>query len=120
MDLLDARSASAGSGAGTARPEPRTTAISRSCRRRRRALLGLGFLGLKGYEYYADWRDGSVPRTARFRPGEVDPDRLTLFMMFYFVLTGLHAVHLSIGVGLVGWLTTRAARGRPAFDSARQ
>lgn len=27
------------------------------------ALLGAGFLGLKGYEYYTDWRDGIVPRT---------------------------------------------------------
>ncbi|HEY3790078.1 MAG TPA: cytochrome c oxidase subunit 3 [Urbifossiella sp.] len=68
------------------------------------ALLGLGFLGLKGYEYYTDWRDGLVPRTERFHPGEVNPFRLTLFMMFYFVTTGLHAVHLSIGIGLVSWL----------------
>jgi cytochrome c oxidase subunit 3 len=75
------------------------------------ALLGLTFLGLKGYEYYADWRDGIVPRTGRFSPGDVNPDRLALFMMFYFVLTGLHAVHLSIGIGLVGWLTVRTARG---------
>src|SRR5581483_11915208 len=58
------------------------------------ALLGAGFLGLKGYEYYTDWRDGLVPRTGRFSPGEVGADRLTLFMTFYFVLTGLHAVHL--------------------------
>lgn len=75
------------------------------------ALLGLAFLGLKGYEYFADWRDGLVPRTARFDPGEVNPDRLALFMAFYFVLTGFHAVHLSIGVGLVGWLAARTARG---------
>ncbi|HEX4610724.1 MAG TPA: cytochrome c oxidase subunit 3 [Urbifossiella sp.] len=75
------------------------------------ALLGAGFLGLKGYEYYTDWRDGIVPRTGRFHPGDVNADRLTLFMMFYFVLTGLHAVHLSIGLGLVGWLAARTARG---------
>jgi cytochrome c oxidase subunit 3 len=75
------------------------------------ALLGAGFLGLKGYEYYADWRDGIVPHTDRFRPGDVNPYRLTLFMMFYFVLTGLHAVHLTVGIGLVGWLALRTARG---------
>lgn len=74
-------------------------------------LLGLTFLGLKCYEYYGDWRDGIVPRTARFHPDPVNPDRLTLFMLFYFILTGLHAVHLSIGIGLVTWLTTRAAGG---------
>jgi cytochrome c oxidase subunit 3 len=75
------------------------------------ALLGLTFLGLKGYEYYADWRDGLVPRTGRFSPGDVGADRLTLFMTFYFVLTGLHAVHLSVGIGIVGWLVSKAVRG---------
>ena len=75
------------------------------------AVLGAGFLGLKGYEYYGDWRDGIVPRTDRFDPGDVNPQRLTLFMMFYFVLTGLHAVHLTIGIGLVSWLTARTAQG---------
>jgi cytochrome c oxidase subunit 3 len=74
------------------------------------ALFGAGFLGLKGYEYYADWRDGIVPRTERFRPGDINPRLLALFMMFYFVLTGLHAVHLSIGIGLVSWLGARTLR----------
>ena len=52
--------------------------------------LGAGFLGLQGYEYFADWCDGLVPRTGRFDPGHVSPDRLTLFMIFYFVLSGHH------------------------------
>jgi cytochrome c oxidase subunit 3 len=75
------------------------------------ALIGLGFLGLKGYEYYADWRDGTVPLAGRFHAEDVSPQRLALFMVFYFVLTGLHAVHLSVGIGLVGWLAVRTARG---------
>jgi cytochrome c oxidase subunit 3 len=75
------------------------------------ALLGLTFLGLKGYEYDTDWRDGTVPRTDRFDPRGGSPYRLMLFMMFYFILTGLHAVHLSIGIGVVGWLISRTARG---------
>jgi cytochrome c oxidase subunit 3 len=76
------------------------------------AFLGLAFLGLKGYEYYGDWRDGLVPLTARFSPGVGNSDRLTLYMMFYFVLTGLHAVHLTIGIGLVGWLLVQSFRGK--------
>ncbi len=75
------------------------------------AVLGAAFLGLKGYEYYGDWRDGLVPPTGRFRPGTENPHRLTLFIMFYFVLTGLHAVHLTIGIGLVSWLIARTAQG---------
>ena len=75
------------------------------------ALIGAAFLGLKAYEYYDDWQTGIVPHTSRFDPGDVNPYRLTLFMMFYFVLTGLHAVHLTIGIGLVTWLSTRTAMG---------
>jgi cytochrome c oxidase subunit III len=73
-------------------------------------LLGAGFLGLKAYEYYSDWRDGLVPLTGRFRADGVNPQRMTIFMTFYFVLTGLHAVHLSVGIGIVGWLSANAAR----------
>jgi cytochrome c oxidase subunit 3 len=74
-------------------------------------LFGAGFLGLKGYEYYADWRDGIVPKTARFDPRGVNPDRLIIYVMFYFILTGLHAVHLSIGIGIGTWLVVVTARG---------
>lgn len=76
------------------------------------AVLGLAFLGLKGYEYYADWRDGIVPKTSRFDPAGLEAGRLTLFMMFYFILTGLHAIHLSIGVLLVSCLFVFAAKRR--------
>jgi|SRR5579883_662641 len=75
------------------------------------ALLGACFLGLKGYEYYTDWRDGIVPKTDRFDSKDVNAYRLTLFVMFYFVFTGLHAIHLTIGIGLVSWLIIETARG---------
>jgi cytochrome c oxidase subunit 3 len=79
-----------------------------------RAILGTGFLGLKGYEYFTDWRDGLVPMTARFVADGWPAERrghLELFMIFYFVLTGLHAVHLTVGIGLVGWLLWRVTGG---------
>jgi cytochrome c oxidase subunit 3 len=82
------------------------------------ALLGTAFMVLKGVEYYSDYRDGLVPRTERFRPEEwtrmdppVSPARVELFLMFYYVMTGLHAVHLTVGIGLVLWLAVRAWRG---------
>jgi cytochrome c oxidase subunit 3 len=83
------------------------------------ALLGLAFLGLKGYEYFADWRDGLIPGTARFAAedwSDADPRHVTLFMTFYFITTGLHAVHLTIGIGIVTWLTVVTRRG---VDNAR-
>ncbi len=86
------------------------------------ALLGVAFLGLKAFEYYTDWRDGLVPMTARFDSADwsgVDRDHVVLFLLFYFVMTGLHGVHLIIGIGLVGWLASRFRSGdlprRPAI-----
>lgn len=94
-------------------------------RQRRRLLLCLAltiffgalFIALKGYEYYTDWRDGLVPRTGRFQAlwngpdSPANPRHIALFLMFYYIMTGLHAVHLSIGIGLVTWLIVRTARG---------
>lgn len=78
------------------------------------AMLGVAFLGLKGFEYYTDWRDGLVPMTTRFQSAvrpDIDRNHVTLFMLFYFVMTGLHGIHLIVGIGLVGWLAARFAVG---------
>jgi cytochrome c oxidase subunit III len=63
-------------------------------------LLGLTFLGIKGYEYYLDFQDKVVP-VVHFeaKPGEGSAGEL--FWVFYWVATGLHAIHLTIGIGLV-------------------
>ena len=62
--------------------------------------LGAVFLGVKGYEYYADYEDQVVPAVNfMMKPGEAPA--VELFWVFYFIATGLHAVHLSIGIGLV-------------------
>ncbi len=34
-----------------------------------------------------------------------------IFFSFYFAMTGLHAFHMVIGMGLMTWLTLRASRG---------
>lgn len=82
------------------------------------ALLGLAFLVFKAVEYYTDYRDNLVPGTSHFDPAEwtsleppVNPARVQLFLMFYYIMTGIHAVHLTVGIGLVGWLLARAVRG---------
>ncbi len=89
------------------------------------ALLGAAFLGLKAYEYYTDYRDNLVPHTTHFRAEEwtrltppADPNRVALFLMFYYIMTGIHAVHLTVGIGLVGYLIAAAARGRVPPDRA--
>jgi cytochrome c oxidase subunit 3 len=79
------------------------------------ALLGLAFIGVKGYEYLLDYEAQSVPRLDyAFKPGQRGPTEL--FWMFYFIATGVHAIHLSIGVVLVLIMAWRARRG--AFSPA--
>ncbi|MBV8889163.1 MAG: cytochrome c oxidase subunit 3 [Alphaproteobacteria bacterium] len=80
------------------------------------ALLGFVFLGVKGYEYYADYADQVVPAVNfMIKAGEAPVGEL--FWVFYFVATGLHAVHLSIGLGLILYMLRRVRRGdlSPAY-----
>lgn len=62
--------------------------------------LGALFLGIKGYEYYGDWQKGEIPG-AGFHWTEAEPLHVQLFFLFYFFMTGLHAVHLTIGIAVV-------------------
>jgi cytochrome c oxidase subunit 3 len=74
--------------------------------------FGSIFLGVKGYEYHAHWTEGLFPGV-RFTWHEI-PDlvpKIQLFMVFYWSLTGLHALHMIIGVGLLIWMIWRAWRG---------
>ncbi|HTZ35491.1 MAG TPA: cytochrome c oxidase subunit 3 [Stellaceae bacterium] len=78
--------------------------------------LGLVFLGVKGVEYVIDYRDQVVPAVNfAAKPGEGSAGEL--FWVYYFVATGLHAVHLSIGLGLLGYMFRRVRRGdiTPAY-----
>ena len=74
------------------------------------ALLGLSFIGVKGYEYLLDYQAQSVPRLDYvFKAGERGPTEL--FWVFYFVATGIHAVHLTVGIALVLIMAWRVRRG---------
>lgn len=82
------------------------------------AALGLAFLGVKGYEYAKDVASHSVPVIDYvFKPGYQRPT--VIFWCFYFIATGLHAVHLTIGIVLVALLAVRAAQGAfsPSYDA---
>jgi cytochrome c oxidase subunit III len=80
------------------------------------ALLGTLFMLLKAVEYYSDYRENLVPRLA-FKPDEwtghgVRPERVQLFLMFYYCMTGLHALHLTVGIAVLVVLIVLAWRGR--------
>lgn len=70
------------------------------------AALGVVFIVLKGIEYSLEWRDGLVP-VLHFTYSGADPRGVETFFFLYFVMTGVHAVHLTIGVALVAWLALR-------------
>ena len=77
-------------------------------------LLGATFLGIKGYEYAHKFHEHLVPGSS-FRYSGPDPAEAQLFFSLYFILTGIHAVHMVIGLGLLTYLLLRARRG--AFDA---
>jgi cytochrome c oxidase subunit 3 len=73
------------------------------------AALGIGFLGIKAYEYTVEYHEGLLPvRWGELRfSSQVDHQ----FMNLYLIATALHAVHLTIGIlllaGLAGALLLR-------------
>jgi cytochrome c oxidase subunit 3 len=68
--------------------------------------LGLAFLTIKGFEYREDIHEHLLPGAgfAIATPGA------QLFFSVYWVMTGVHAIHLSIGIALVGRLILETAR----------
>lgn len=70
------------------------------------AALGAAFLAVKGVEYTLEWRDGLVPGI-QFTYGGPNVRGVETFFFLYFLMTGVHAVHLGIGVALVAWLAVR-------------
>lgn len=75
------------------------------------SLMGVLFLGLKGVEYYKHFAEGSVPGSF-WHLQVADPNTVQMFFYLYFVMTGLHALHVTIGIVLLLVIAWYAARGR--------
>ncbi len=43
--------------------------------------------------------------------GFVSPQRVQLFLCFYYIMTGIHGLHIIIGIGCILWLVWEAWRG---------
>lgn len=84
-------------------------------------VLGCAFLSIKGYEYAHKVHDRHLP-TPAFSVGHFhyagfaydapDPNPPRMFFTFYFVLTGIHALHMIVGVCLMLSLLRPAWRGK--------
>jgi len=97
-------------------------------------ILGLTFLGIKAVEYHDKYEDKLIP--GKIIPGvEFDPEvahagdtdkhklhllegatlpQVQMFYWIYFAMTGMHALHMIIGAGLLTYLIIFSLRGR--FD----
>jgi cytochrome c oxidase subunit III len=86
--------------------QPRPAAVLLCCA----AALGVIFLALKGFEYFAEYREQLVPgRNFKFAPEHARGAEL--FFLFYFIATGLHAVHVLVGIAVLAVIARQAARG---------
>ena len=98
-------------------------------------LLGLTFLGVKGVEYRDKYNDALIPGHLipgrQFGPAVQEHDQafdhhklqllpgatlhqVELFYWIYFAMTGMHALHMIIGAGLLTFLIIFSLKGR--FD----
>lgn len=82
-------------------------------------VLGAVFLGIKGYEYHHKYVEGLMPLFGLpFRYDGPSPEHAEMFFGLYFLMTGVHAFHMVIGLGLLAWLLSKSQRGGLLGDFA--
>jgi cytochrome c oxidase subunit III len=75
-------------------------------------ILGCVFLGLKYVEYYQKWEDHHIPGPGfQYSEPQFFHQAQILFFL-YFAMTGLHALHMIVGAGLLTTLIVMTARNR--------
>ena len=77
-------------------------------------ILGAAFLGVKVVEYADKFKHHIVPGPNFVWDGQY-PAAAEIFYSIYFCMTGLHALHMIIGIGIMLWITWMAARRQ--FDA---
>lgn len=88
-------------------------------------LLGAAFLGIKAVEWYTDFKEGLIPavnwsyyanpehanQLAELARLNIGPQHVELYFTIYFCMTGLHAIHMIVGLGVVGWFMHLTRKG---------
>jgi cytochrome c oxidase subunit 3 len=94
-------------------------------------LLGMIFLGIKTIEYHEKWEKHHIPglhySMQNFTDPQSDPEtyqeyhdkpmaldmarHTELYFFLYFAMTGMHAVHMIIGIAILGFMIFRAKAG---------
>ncbi|HEY9432072.1 MAG TPA: cytochrome c oxidase subunit 3 family protein [Blastocatellia bacterium] len=88
-------------------------------------LLGLAFLVIKYFEYASKIHDNLFPAVGFYNPvtPEMDPTShhaipanlqqpVRVFLWIYFMMTGLHALHMIVGAGILITLILMARKGK--------
>jgi cytochrome c oxidase subunit III len=75
------------------------------------AFLGVIFLALKGFEYRLEYDERLLPGV-NFASSDANATATYLFFSFYLVATGLHAVHVAIGIVVLVIMARQANRLR--------
>lgn len=86
-------------------------------------IFGLAFLAIKGVEWHEKYEEHHIPGNFMGRAFDVsdiqrdfpklhvDPQHAQIFFSLYFALTGIHALHMIVGVGIFLWLIYKAWKG---------
>jgi cytochrome c oxidase subunit III len=74
-------------------------------------VLGVVFLALKLTEYAHHFRDGLYPGPY-YSNSELSGRGARIFFTLYYAMTGLHAIHVVIGLLLMVWMIVLVRRGR--------
>jgi cytochrome c oxidase subunit 3 len=77
--------------------------------------LGLTFLVIKGFEYAHKFHEHHVPGP-NFQFEGPHARQVEIFLSLYFAMTGLHALHMVIGFGLLSVIAWMAYRRRFSPD----
>jgi cytochrome c oxidase subunit III len=90
-------------------------------------VLGLAFLGVKAVEWRSKFVEHHIPGASFHfeaevpqHPGQlVDQQHAQLFFSLYFAMTGMHALHMVVGVGIFTYLLYHAWKGTytPAYHT---
>jgi cytochrome c oxidase subunit 3 len=94
-------------------------------------ILGLAFLGIKTIEYHEKWEKFHIPgirySTSAFTNPQSDPEvykeyhdkplppdmasKTEMYFFLYFAMTGMHALHMIIGIAILGFMIYKAKNG---------
>jgi len=74
-------------------------------------VLGTVFLAVKAFEYHHKYVEQHIPGLNFHAEGPL-AGPVQMFFVFYFAMTGMHALHMIVGAGLLVYFIVKARRGR--------